>query len=95
MKKFENCILKACLAQKLLDNDKSSMKHAGSDVSIFESGFLFTKVMFSSLLRADLMMYYHKICYPEFKRGALKDLVDNFTIQIFNKSLKPPVFIQI
>ena len=39
---------------------------ANWDWCIYLKVLLFTKIMFSSLLRADLMMFINKICYPEF-----------------------------
>ena len=98
LRKSENCILKACLAQRILDNDEwiISIKNELNTLGlmyIFEGNFVHENNVFF-IIKSRFNDVYQQNMLSRIKnttRGALyKYLVDNFTIQYYlQKSLNP------
>ena len=98
LRKSENCILKACLAQRILDNDewiisiKNELNWLGL-MYIFEGNFVNENNVFF-IIKSRFNDVYQQNMLSRIQnttRGALyKHLVDNFTIQYYlQKSLNP------
>ena len=98
LRKSENCILKACLAQRILDNDEwiISIKNELNTLGlmyIFEGNFVHENNVFF-IIKSRFNDVYQQNMLSRIQnttRGALyKHLVDNFTIQYYlQKSLNP------